>query len=68
MRTDDNKQLIRDIYIDLSKGNGEALFKVPEEDVRWTIMGSTGFSGSFRGRQEIMTKVMIPLMSFGRKY
>lgn len=58
---DANKQLIRDIYAEVSKGNVQRLLDSLAEDVEWTIIGSTALSGVFRGKQDIVDRLPKPL-------
>ena len=59
----ENKQLIRDMFAELSKGNAQAFLGNMADNVRFTIIGTTKFSGTFNGKQEIVNKVLTPLTS-----
>ena len=56
-----NKQVIRNMFAGLSRGDGNAFLNALAEDVRWTIIGSTVFSGTFNGKQEAVAKLLEPL-------
>jgi ketosteroid isomerase-like protein len=56
----ENKELIRQ----LGKAKGiEGMFALMADDVRWTLIGTTKFSGSFNGKQEILDKLVHPIVS-----
>jgi ketosteroid isomerase-like protein len=61
MGTKENGGIIREMYAELSKGNAQGFLNQLADDVRWTIIGSTTFSGTCNGKQELMTKVLGPL-------
>ncbi|MGO9263311.1 MAG: nuclear transport factor 2 family protein [Candidatus Binataceae bacterium] len=57
----ENKALVRNMFAELSKGNGEAFLGAMADNVRFTICGTTKFSGTFNGKQEFIGKVLGPL-------
>jgi ketosteroid isomerase-like protein len=57
----ENKELIRNMFAELSKGNGEAFLNTMADDVRFTIIGKTKYSGVFNGKQELINKLLGPL-------
>ena len=57
----ENKKLIQDMFAELSKGNAPAFLNAMADDVRFTIMGTTKYSGTFNGKQEVITKLLQPL-------
>jgi len=59
----ENKKLIQDMFAELSKGNAPAFLNAMADDVRFTIMGTTKYSGTFNGKQELVNKVLQPLTS-----
>ncbi len=59
----ENKQLIRNMFAELSKGNAQAFLGNMADNVRFTIIGTTKFSGTFNGKQELVNKVLTPLTS-----
>ena len=63
MGAEDNKQLIQDMFAELSKGNPEAFLGNMADDVEFTIIGSTKWSGTFNGKQELVEKLLGPLGS-----
>jgi ketosteroid isomerase-like protein len=59
----ENKQLIQNMFAELSKGNAEAFLGSLADDVRFTIIGTTKYSGTCNGKQELISKVLGPLSS-----
>jgi uncharacterized protein len=57
----ENKQFISNMFIELSKGNAEAFLGSIADDVRYTIIGTTKYSGTFNGKQELINKLLAPL-------
>ena len=56
-----NKQLLQDIYAQISKGNLQPLLDSMADDIQWTIIGSTALSGTSRGKQEVIDKLLRPI-------
>jgi uncharacterized protein len=61
MNTTANKQLLQDIYAQISKGNLQPLLDSMADDIQWTIIGSTAVSGTSRGKQEVIDKLLKPV-------
>jgi len=61
MKAEQNKQLLQHIYAEISKGNGQVLLDSLADDIQWTIIGTTVLSGTFRGKQEVINKLLKPL-------
>ena len=59
----ENKDLIRNMFAELSKGNAQAFLGNMADNVRFTLIGTTKFSGTFNGKQELINKVLTPLTS-----
>jgi uncharacterized protein len=57
----ENKRFISNLFIELSKGNTEVFLDRITDDVRHTIIGSTKYSGTFNGKQELISKLLGPL-------
>ena len=57
----ENKRFISNMFIELSKGNTEAFLGSIADDVRYTIIGTTKYSGTFNGKQELINKLLGPL-------
>jgi uncharacterized protein len=61
MGTAENKRFISNMFIELSKGNTEAFLGSIADDVRYNIIGTTKYSGTFNGKQELINKLLDPL-------
>jgi ketosteroid isomerase-like protein len=61
MEAAENKTLIRNMFAELSKGNSQAFMDAMADNVRFTICGTTKYSGTFNGKQEFISKVLAPL-------
>jgi ketosteroid isomerase-like protein len=59
----ENKRVIRDLYDANNRGDVKGFMAFLDEDVRWTNIGSTPFSGSFSGKENIASKLLGPLFS-----
>ncbi len=54
----ENKEVVRK----LREAKGiDAMFALMADDVRWTIMGTTKYSHSMNGKQEILDKLLKPI-------
>lgn len=60
----ENKQLVRSFYEAGNRGDIDACMNLIADDVRWTNIGTTPFSGTYRGKPELAEKLLGPL--FGR--
>ena len=58
----ENKQLIETMFAELSRGNGAGYLERLTDDVQFTIIGSTKFSGTFDGKQDVVNRLLMPLM------
>ena len=59
----ENKKLIQSMFAELSRGNGAGYLDGLADEVQFTIMGSTKYSGTFRGKQDVINRLLTPLMS-----
>ena len=57
----ENKKLIQDMFAELSKGDAQAFMNNMADDVEFTIVGTTKYSGTCKGKQELVSKVLQPL-------
>jgi uncharacterized protein len=63
MSAAENKQLMQNIFTELSKGNGAPFVECLADDICWTIIGSTKFSGTYRGKQAVLNELLRPLFA-----
>ena len=57
----ENKEIIRTMFAELGKGNADAFLGAMSDDLKFTLIGNTKFSGTFSGKQEFIAKVLAPL-------
>ncbi len=57
MSTNKNKQLMQDIFAELSKGNDQPFLDAMAEDMQWVWMGSGHLSRTFAGKQAILDQL-----------
>ena len=63
MSAAENKQLMQNIFSELSKGIGVPFVESLADDICWTIIGSTKFSGTYRGKQAVLNELLRPLFA-----
>ena len=61
MSTENNKNLMRAFYEAGARGDMEVCFDMLADDVTWTNIGSTRFSGTYRGKAELLERLLLPL-------
>lgn len=61
MGTAENKELVRRMYEELANGNAQGFLDALAEDVRFTIIGTTRYSGIYNGKQEVIEKLLLPV-------
>jgi ketosteroid isomerase-like protein len=63
MSATENKQLMQNIFSELSKGNGKPFVESLADDFCWTIIGSTKWSRTYRGKEAVLTELLRPLFA-----
>lgn len=61
MSTAENKELIKGMFAELSKGNAEGFLSRFADDCSFTIIGTSKYSGTSRGKKEFIARVLAPL-------
>ena len=56
-----NTTLIRRAFEEFSAGNPQLFFDTMSDDVTYTVIGTTRFSGTKRGRGDILQNLVLPL-------
>lgn len=59
----ENKQLVLDFYEAGAKGDMDTCFSLLADDIVWTNIGTTKFSGRFEGKQALVAQLLDPLFS-----
>ena len=69
MDATENKELIRDAFAELAKGNGIPFVDLLGEDIRWQIIGTTEWSGTWEGKAAVRRGLLDPLFAqFATRY
>jgi uncharacterized protein len=63
MDTADNKQLMQHLFTEMATGNFEPFLGHMADDIRWTVMGTTKFSGTLTGKQEVINQRLTPILA-----
>ena len=63
MGAPENKQLMQDVFAELSRGNSKPFLESLADDVRWTIVGTTSWSRTFQGKERVLAELLTPLRS-----
>jgi ketosteroid isomerase-like protein len=58
----ENKQLVLDFYTAGDRGDMDACLAMLADDVSWSNIGTTRFSGTFVGKQAVVEKLLGPLL------
>jgi ketosteroid isomerase-like protein len=69
MSAANNKRLMEEVFAELAEGNGQPFVEALAEDVRWTIIGDTAWSGTWSGLASVQIELLNPLFAqFGTTY
>jgi uncharacterized protein len=55
------KQRLEYVFGETSRGNGQPFLDVLADDAEWTVIGSTGWSKTYRGKDQILNDLIAPL-------
>jgi ketosteroid isomerase-like protein len=61
--TDYNRRLLQRAFAQLADGDGTGLLELMSDDFRWTIKGSTPWSGTWAGKRSVREDLLAPLMA-----
>ena len=61
MTASQNKQLLQDVFAETAKGNGRPFVAALSEEIVWTIIGSTPWSKTYRGKESVVADLLGPL-------
>ena len=65
----ENKALMREVFDELNQGNGAPFVEVLGDDVRWRIIGSSDWSGTWEGKAAVRAGLLDPLFAqFATRY
>ncbi|NCF23816.1 MAG: nuclear transport factor 2 family protein [Gammaproteobacteria bacterium] len=57
----ENKQIVLDFYDAGARGDMDACFALLADDITWTNIGTTKFSGTYAGKQALVEQLLEPL-------
>lgn len=57
----ENKQVVLDFYDAAARGDMDACFSFLADDITWTNIGTTRFSGTFTGKGVLIERLLVPL-------
>jgi ketosteroid isomerase-like protein len=69
MAAAENKRFIEQIFAGLSKGDGKPFRDFMADDFRWTLIGTTKWSGTYEGKRAVIDQLLRPLTAqFADRY
>jgi ketosteroid isomerase-like protein len=57
----ENKRIIEHVYAELARGNSRPFVDALAHDVRWSMIGSTAWSGVYEGKETVLKTLLAPL-------
>ena len=61
MSIEKNKQVVLDFYAAGARGDMDTCFSLLADDITWTNIGTTKFSGTYEGKQALVEQLLGPL-------
>lgn len=61
MSATQNKQLLKNIYDEMAKGNTKPFGEAMADDIKWTLKGSTSWSKTYDGKDAVYKELIAPL-------
>lgn len=58
MGVEERKQMVLNVFSSIAEGNAEPLLDMIDDDVQWTIIGNTLFSGTYKGKQDVLDRLL----------
>ena len=56
-----NRERLQYVFSETAKGNGQPFLDALADDAHWTIIGTTGWSKTYRGKAAILKDLIAPL-------
>jgi uncharacterized protein len=61
IKTDTPRKRLEFVFSETARGDWQAFLDVLSEDAEWTVIGSTGWSKTYRGKPQILSDLFAPL-------
>ena len=61
MGATENKQLVQRVFSEMEEGNSRPFVESLADGVRWTVIGSTRWSGTYDGKKAVLADLLGPL-------
>jgi ketosteroid isomerase-like protein len=58
---DSPKKRLQYVFSETARGNGQPFLDALAHDAEWTVIGSTGWSKTYRGKDQILRDLIAPL-------
>lgn len=62
MSAEEHKQMLKNMFVEIGKGNGEALLDALDDDIEWTLTGTTSISKTYKGKKAVVEDFLGPVM------
>jgi uncharacterized protein len=63
MGATENKEIVDGTFAELAKANGKPFLDLLGEDIRWQIIGTTDWSGTWEGKETVRRDLLDPLFA-----
>lgn len=63
MSAKENRKIVEKFYAAGNSGDMDTCFNLIADNIKWTNIGSTRYSGTFQGKAELQEKLLGPLFS-----
>ena len=63
MSAQESKKIVEDAFGAMSRGDSEGFMQRLSDDIRWTIIGTTRYSGTYAGKQQLVERLLTPIMA-----
>jgi ketosteroid isomerase-like protein len=63
MSAEENRKIVEQFYAASNSGDMDTCFNLIADNIKWTNIGSTKFSGTFQGKAELQEKLLGPLFA-----
>ncbi len=61
MNPSDNKRTVQAALAALEQGDSQPYLDMLSEDISWTVIGTTKWSGTYRGKEDVLSRLLMPV-------